>query len=124
MIINNRSIAEDQKRAEIFNKHFASISKAIPNSTEQKAKIQDLKTKEKTPNVCEATFEEDFTISELNRAMKKLKARKSPGQDKIHNEMLVHLGHEGKLAVLSLINYTWQQKAIPKAWRNAVVPIS
>ena len=35
--------------------------------------------------------------------------------------MLLHLGHEGKLAVLSLINYTWQQKEIPKAWRNAVV---
>ena len=53
--------------------------------------------------------------------MKKLKARKSPGQDKIHNEMLVHLGLEGKRAVLGLINFTWQKKMFPKAWRNAVV---
>ena len=121
MTIENETIAEDQKKAEIFNKHFASISKATPNEVEHKAKIQDLKIKEKAPNVGEATFEENFTLFELNRAMKKLKARKSPGQDKIHNEMLVHLGLEGKRAVLSLINFTWQKKLFPKAWRNAVV---
>ena len=46
--------------------------------------------------------------------MKKLKARKSPGQDKIHNEMLVHLGLEGKrAAVLDLINFTWQKQLFP-----------
>ena len=121
MFVNNETIADDQKKAEAFNKHFASISKATANSHEHKVKIQDLRTKEKSPSVGERTFEEDFTLSELNRAMKKLKARKSPGQDKIHNEMLVHLGIKGKLAVLSFINFTWNERKFPKAWRNAVV---
>ena len=121
MKFENESIAEDQKKAEIFNKYFASISKVTPNTDKHKEKIQDLKTKEKSPSVAEVTFEENFTLAELNRAMKKMRARKSPGQDKIHNEMLVHLGQEGKAAVLCLINYTWQKKVFPKAWRNAVV---
>ena len=121
MKTENETIANDQKKAEIFNKHFSSISKASLNEQEHKAKIQDLKSKEKAPSVAISTFEEDFTLSELNRAMKKLKARKSPGQDKIHNEMLSHLGHEGKLVVLKLINHTWQKREFPKAWRNAVV---
>ncbi|GFS01258.1 reverse transcriptase-like protein [Elysia marginata] len=39
--------------------------------------------------------------------MKKLKLRKSPGPDMLHNEMLLHLGLEGKKVLLKLINKTW-----------------
>ena len=121
MIIENETIVEDQKRAEKFNKHFASISKASRLSDQDKAKISDLKSKEKAPSVNQDTFEEQFTMVELSRAMKKLKKRKAAGQDKLHNEMLQNLGDTGKRAILCLINMSWCEGNLPKAWRNAVI---
>ena len=121
MIIDNETIVEDQKRAEKFNKHFASISKASRLSEQDKAKLSDLKSKEKAPSANQETFEEQFTMAELNRAMKKLKKRKSAGQDKLHNEMLQNLGDIGRRAILCLINMSWCEGNIAKAWRNAVI---
>ena len=38
--------------------------------------------------------------------------------------MLIHLGQEGKKALLHLINMTWNKGTIPTPWRNAhIVPI-
>ena len=53
--------------------------------------------------------------------MKKLKMRKAPGQDKLHNEMLVNLDDSGRKVILRLINMTFDKGHIPKAWRNAVI---
>ncbi|GFR62331.1 LINE-1 retrotransposable element ORF2 protein [Elysia marginata] len=53
--------------------------------------------------------------------MKKLKLRKSPGPDRLHNEMLLHLGLEGKKVLLKLINKTWGTSIIPSAWKTAIV---
>ena len=121
MMINNETIIEDQKKAEKFNRHFASISKASRLSDQDKAKLSDLKSKEKAQSVNLETFEEQFTLAELCRAMKKLKKRKAAGQDKLHNEMIQNLGDTGKKTVLCLINMSWREGVLPKAWRNAVI---
>ena len=92
MTINNETIADDQKKAEKFNKHFASISKASRRTDQDKTKIADLKAKEKAPSANQESFEVEFTLFELNKALKKLKKRKAAGQDKLHNEMLLNLG--------------------------------
>ena len=60
-------------------------------------------------------------MSELNKALKKLKSRKSPGPDKLHNEMLTHLGPIGKQTLLRLMNLTLQTSEIPRAWKNAII---
>ena len=114
MNFENQTIVDSQKKAEKMNLHFASISKASKLSVKDKEDIKKLKEKEKAPSVNQAVFEENFTISELNTAMKKLKPRKSPGPDKLHNEMLVKLGPIGRKAVLRLINLTWSTGEIPK----------
>ena len=49
MHADNETIVEDQKKAEKFNKHFASISKSTKLTDEDKAKLKDLKAKEKAP---------------------------------------------------------------------------
>ena len=121
MIVNNESITDDQKKAEQFNKHFANISKASRLSDQDKEKISDLKAKERAPSANQESFETVFTLTELNRAMKKLKKRKAAGQDKLFNEMLMNLGNIGKQAILCLLNLSWCKGDIPKAWRNAVV---
>ena len=47
--------------------------------------------------------------------------RKAPGQDKLHNEMLVNLDDSGRRVLLSLINMTFDTGYIPKVWKNAVI---
>ena len=121
MIANNETIIEDQKKAEVMNKHFASISKASSLSEQDKAKLKELREREKMPSASLQVFEENFSMSELNKAMKKLKMRKAPGQDKLHNEMLVNLDDSGRKVILRLINMTFDKGHIPKAWRNAVI---
>ena len=53
--------------------------------------------------------------------MKKLKSRKSPGPDSIHNEMLTHLGNEGRKIILGLINLTWTKGELPRMWKIATI---
>ena len=47
--------------------------------------------------------------------------RKSPGPDKLHNEMLQNLGGKGKSVVLKLFNKTWTEGTLPKAWKLATI---
>merc|ERR1712062_779841 len=96
---NNEVIHETQKKAEIINKHFESIGKALPLSNKYKEKIKDLKSKEKAHTASPQVFEESFSLAELNRAMKKLKKRKAPGPDKLHNEVLINLEETGCIAI-------------------------
>ena len=86
--------------------------------------LKELKAREKGPNANIKLFEEDLTINELNKALKKLKVRKTPGPDGIHNEMLKQLGTKGKKVVLNYINLTWKQGQLPSSWKIAtIVPI-
>lgn len=60
-------------------------------------------------------------MSELNNALKKLKTRKSPGPDKIHNEMLTHLGFLGRKVILAFLNLTWNESLLPSSWKTAII---
>ena len=83
--------------------------------------LKTLKSKEKAPKANIKLFDDTFNTTELNRALKKLKSRKSPGPDKIHNEMLTHLGKIGKKVILTLINASWEKGQLPKAWKIATI---
>ena len=115
------TIADDQRKAERHNKFFASINKSNKQTDEDQIMLKDLKSKEKSPGPNIKLFDEEFTIKELNTAMKMLKPRKSPGQDGIHNEMLTHLGTEGKKVILNLINKTWTTGELPSSWKIAII---
>ena len=47
--------------------------------------------------------------------------RRSPGPDRIHNEMLINLGPIGKQTILRLVNLTLQKGEIPRIWKNAII---
>ena len=114
-------IAEDQKKAEVLNKYFASVNRASKRTEEDKEKLQELKSLERRQGENNPMFEKPFTKTELRNALKKLKSRKSPGQDKIHNEMLTKLGDEGQDTILELINLSWYTGQLPKIWRSATL---
>ena len=120
-ITKEGEITDDQKKANAHNKFFASVNKASKTTDEDEDLLKELKNKEKSASTNNKMFEEKFTFSEFNSALKKLKARKSPGPDCIHNEMLKHLGHQGKLVLLEFINTTWHQGRLPSSWKIATI---
>ena len=118
---DNETIASEQKRANIQNKHFATVTKSNKLNEADKVLLKNLKLKEKSPKIYNKLFEEDFTLAEMNKCLRKLKPRKSPGPDNIHNEMLIHLGNQGKMILLYFFNLTWKSGKLPLSWKNAVI---
>ena len=117
------TIISDFKKAEHFNKYFASVNKSSRKEDIDHGLLNVLKKKEKdlmSPSI----FEDALTLGELESAMKKLKKGKSPGPDKVHNEMIQNLGDKGKSIILTLYNRTWTEGKLPKAWKLAtVIPV-
>ena len=65
-----------------------------------------------------------FNIEELKSALRKLKSKKAPGSDGIHNDMLKHLGPSAQLFLLQIINQSWTQGKVPTQWKEAeIIPI-
>ena len=117
----DKEIHTDKKKATILNKYFATVNKKRRRKALDSALQDILKQKERNQKNIHEVFELEFTMGELNIAMKKLKPRKAPGPDKITNEMLLNLNNESKMKILSFINRTWQDSNIPKAWRTATI---
>ena len=118
---DGEEIADDKKRAEKHNRYFAATNKAQQMNDQDKKLAEDLNAREKAPNSSNKIFAERFNLSELKKAMRKLKSRKLPGPDDLHNEMLTHLGHTCKRVVLDRINLTLVKGGLPKSWKIATI---
>ena len=121
---NETKIPDKKKKANHFNRYLASVSKAQRRKQLDKALWRLTKMKQKSPSCGDQPFDEEFSIQELNNAIKKAKSGKAPGPDKIANEMIAHLGPLAKLNLLLIINKTWKTGNLPKSWKTAqVTPI-
>ena len=121
---NGSTLASDQKKAEHMNKFFASVSRSVDLTDQDRENLKELKTQEKAPKANISLFEQPFSKNELRQALSKLKLRKAPGPDRIHGEMLQRLGPTGKDVLLKLINLSWEKGELPQIWKNAhLVPI-
>ena len=60
-----------------------------------------------------------FSLQELEKAIGTLKDCKSPGPDKITNEMIKHLGPKAKKVLLEIFNKSWKSGQVPQTWREA-----
>ena len=67
-----------------------------------------------------------FTVAELDAALAMLQLKKSPGPDKIVNEMMLHPcpSPPTKKKLLQLINDSWRTRTVAQIWKEAVmVPV-
>ena len=65
-----------------------------------------------------------FTLDEMEEAKASLKLKRSPGPDKITNEMLLHLGPKANSKLLQIYNNSWKTGHIPQSWREAtMIPV-
>ena len=56
---------------------------------------------------------QEFTESELNKAIKTMKMGKAPGPDQITYELIINSGVNLKKNLLKMINYFWMKEVIP-----------
>ena len=110
-----------KKKAGIFNKTFSKINRSSKKTRLDKALWKLFKQKQKKTKSTIAAFEHEFTETEFNAALKRLKRCKAPGADKIKNEMIINLGFRAKRILLDFINRTWTESSLPSAWRTAII---
>jgi len=115
-------LVTDDKKAEHLNKYFAKVTKAARKTDldrELKKALQEEEKRTSTP--VHEIFSSEFTPAELDKAISLLKLRKSPGPDRIHNEMIKNVSLKGKQALLLLYNKTWESCTVPKTWKTATI---
>ena len=63
----------------------------------------------------------EFTVDEMQQALRTLKSGKAPGPDSIHPEFLMHLGTECQNWLRMFMTNCMQRTKIPKSWRRAKI---
>ena len=114
-----QKVISGRKKADIFNKFLASVSKSTRRRNLDNALWKLFKQKQSSPSSSNLPFEKDFTLRELNTAIRKSAPKKAPGPDKIHNEMIANMGPVAKRKLLAFINKTWKEGKLPSSWRTA-----
>ena len=85
---DSKTISNKKKKADHFNEFLASVSRSSRRKNLDKALWKITKSKQNAPSCNNQPFEEDFTLQELNNAIKKSQSGKAAGPDKIANEMI------------------------------------
>ena len=71
-------------------------------------------------NEDQGTTTSEFSIQEMNCAIRQLKNKKAPGKDGISNEIIRHLGSVAKKKMLDKNNQSWNTGTFPTSWKEAI----
>ena len=101
----------------MFAENYANESKIPISALKQREARREIR--ERTANrTAVKPMHQPLRLGKLQRALKKLRPKRSPGPDGITNEMLIHLG---SAAVCKLL---LEQGVLPQIWREAtMIPI-
>ena len=69
----------------------------------------------------DANLSSDFTVEELEAAIKKLKSGKAPGRDNIHPEFVIHQSAKTTAWLCSFFTSCFRRSKLPKTWPRATV---
>ena len=115
----------DREKANLFIKSYANESRLTKNKWEDRP--VELAHRKAVAKVCHSCENQQtgmccpITMTELTTAISQLKSKKSPGIDKISNEMLKHASDNAKVQLLRLFNLSWKTKNCPKEWKQAEI---
>ena len=119
---NNRQIIGDKGKADAFMAGYAAASRIRLDARERsvkrdaKALLRSLGADSPSPN--------EFTLLELDRALRAMRAKGAAGEDGVTPQFLRGLGPVGRNVLLHLLNMSWTQGVCPQLWRNAqIVPL-
>ena len=105
--------------ANAFIDQYSSISD-LQVTTERQREVLQAQENNRDLTI-EPGMDRPFITEELDDALRFLPLKKSPGPDKITNEMLIHLGPKCKKKLLQLFNDGWRTGTVPQIWREAIM---
>ena len=119
LVHNGVTYTTNAKKADIFAKHYASVSR-LTFTKEEREKHRELKelirNQPHDPEECE-----DFSMGELEAAIKAMKAKGAAGGDQVPPTFLKNLGAKGKQFLLDLFNESFKTATIPQAWKSGII---
>ena len=116
---NGAPATDPETKGKLFGAHYSKVS----GGSSSPCFINQL-NQPANPTKAQHPSEADFTLPELQQAIKKLQPRKAAGVDGIYNEMLKHLGPKALQGLLHILNVSWKTGSLPDAWRKAIfIPI-
>jgi ribonuclease HI len=119
---NGTLVTSSKAKAEAFASEYAGISRTkVEKKDRPLIKAAEDACKGPCPNSKQGAYCRPFTMSELKRALKKIKAKSAPGPDLITNQMLKHLPPRGLEVLLDLLNQSWTTATCPSMWKKAVI---
>ena len=109
-----------KQAADCFAKTYGKESD-LHVKAEQQRKVRKEQQKRRRKEQPKDEMTTPLTLRELDKALNKLKKRKSPGPDGITNEMLQHLDTTARLKLLEIFNLTWEEGRVPQLWKEAIM---
>ena len=119
LVHNGKSITSDIRKADVFMQHYASVGRHKFDKEERSLNREVKKILCQTPG--DEGAESSFSMSELNKALKKMNKKSAPGSDDIPPSFLVALGPKAKQVLLDIFNLSFNNADVPQLWRNAII---
>jgi hypothetical protein len=124
--VTGKFCVTDRSRAQAFKIFYAGVCKK-PHETRNDRACSIALQKEIDTYIQRADNDKEaspFTMAELRAAIKRLRPKKTPGEDGIHNEYLKHMNQDVRVRILKLANLIWSTGVIPESFlRSIVVPV-
>ena len=109
----NSKLLAGKQAADKFAENYANESQIPASASKQREARREMR--ERTANrTTMKPMQQPLRLGELQRALKKLKSKKSPGPDGITSEMLVRLGSAAVCKLLQIFSHDWEQGVLPQ----------
>ena len=120
LVHQGRRITSHRKKADCFVNHYASVS-SLKFTEADKITNRKAKSLLKHPAVGEKKACQDFSMKDLQAAIRKMRRKGAPGPDDIPPAFLKELGPEALKVLLGIYNESFWNAACPQIWRTAII---
>ena len=126
IIHDEKVIVDKQEQACLFGDHFSAKCSLVNNQHDEDlfSPLENL-IHQNHDTLCEQAdpCDDPFTMEELELALSEI-SNSATGSDRIHNQMLKDLPHNGKSLVLAVVNEIWQEGTYPSEWKvSKIIPL-
>ena len=122
LIVKGKVITTNPKKADAFASHYAEVSRLTFNKSER---IRNMNVRKRMSKLRDPDQQEEccknFSMEEMEAALKKTKTKGAPGSDDIPPSFLKNLGPKASKHLLDILNESFRSGKVPRVWRHAVI---
>lgn len=127
LTVGSNNYSTNQEKADILAEQYANVSNDR-NFTDKFRKRKRVFESTNTLNFVDQptspeaeVLNNDFSISELNFAIRVSRKKKATGEDEIPYEFFQNASESVRQAILRFYNTIWKHRKVPLVWKHAIV---